>query len=415
MVNDVTGFFSIKIRKILSLILSVVTLGLIAIGCGGPAYQGWSGFAGGDGILYFGTMDGRVLAINTSARSQELSFPIPSEGEWALPVRAPAAPGGMCGPLGCIPTAQPATVYGTPVVAGNLVYVATYAGDNGKVMAINRLAPGYDEEGIPAWNEGEWFYPRSESRFIGSVVGSPVVGEDILYVGTSDGKVYALDAVYGEKKGEEFDTGGKIWTSPAIKDNVVYISNYAHRFFALSSVDGSLIWEIELPAAAASSPAVAGNDVFFGTFDNQLYAVDGTNGDVKWTFGGDNWFWSTPLVKDSVIYAACLDHNIYAIDASTGNELWRFTADDQIVATPVLSDDLLVLASESGTVYMLKADSGELQHDPVSVDTSVMVPVRAPLYAEGNMVYVHASNRCVYCIDVQSGEKVWGFCYSEVE
>jgi len=415
MVNDVTGFFLIKIKKILSLILSVVTLvtlGLIAIGCGGPAYQGWSGFAGDDGVLYFGSMDGRVLAINTSARSQGLPFP--SEGEWILPVRAPAASGGMCGPLGCMPTAQPTTVYGTPVVAGNLVYVATYAGDNGKVMAINRLAPGYDEAGIPAWNEGEWFYPRSESEFIGSVVGGPIVLEDTLYVNTSDGKLYALDAVKGNERWE-FDTGGKIWTDPAMKDNVVYISNYAHKFFALSSVDGSLIWEIELPAAAASSLAVAGSDVFFGTFDNHLYAVDGTNGNVKWTFGGDNWFWATPLVKDGVVYAGCLDHNIYALDVSTSNELWRFTADDRIVSTPVLVDDLLVLASESGTVYMLKADIGKPEHDPVSVDTSVMVPVRAPLYAEGNMVYVHASNRCVYCVDVQSGEKVWGFCYSEVE
>ncbi|MCJ7655855.1 MAG: PQQ-binding-like beta-propeller repeat protein, partial [Dehalococcoidia bacterium] len=164
-----TDLFTIKLRKILSLILSVIALGLIAIGCGGPAYQGWSGFVGHDGILYFGSMDGRVLAINTSARSQGLLFP--SEGEWVLPVKAPAARGGMCGPLGCVPTAQPATVYGTPVVAGNLVYVATYAGDSGKVMAINRLAPGYDKEGIPSWNEGEWFYPRKENKSIGAVVG----------------------------------------------------------------------------------------------------------------------------------------------------------------------------------------------------------------------------------------------------
>jgi outer membrane protein assembly factor BamB len=412
MVNDVTGFFSIKTRNILTLILSVVTLGLIAIGCGGSAYQGWSGFASDEGVLYFGSLDSRVLAISPSARSQGLPFP--SEGEWVLTIPTAGAPGALCGPA-CVPTSPRAGIYATPVVIGDLVCVGIYAGDSGKLMAINRLAPGYTE-GVPLRSKGEWAYP-SGVQSIGAVVGSPVVVEDTLYVGTSEGKVYALDAVYGEstKWRQPFDTEGKIWTSPAIKDNVVYISNYEHRFFALSRIDGSLVWEIELPAAAASSPAVAGNDVFFGTFDNQLYAVDGTNGDVKWMFGGDNWFWSAPVVKDGVVYAGCLDHNIYAIDASTGNELWRFTADDQIVSTPVLVDDLLVLASESGTVYMLKADSGEPEHDPVSVDTSVRVPVRAPLYAEGSMVYVHASNRCVYCVDVQSGEKVWGFCYSEVE
>jgi outer membrane protein assembly factor BamB len=409
MVNDVTGFFAIKIKKILSLILSVIILGLLAIGCGGPAYQGWSGFAGSDGILYFGSMDSRVFAINPSARSQGLPFPSESEGEWVLSVKARAATGGMCGPLGCVPAAQPATVYGTPVVAGNLVYVATYAGDSGKVMAIDRLAPGYDKDGIPAWNKGEWFYPRSESKFIGAVVGSPVVVEDTLYVGSSDGKLYALDEK-GEERWTPFETGNKIWTSPAIKDNIVYISNYAHKFFAISRIDGSLIWEVELPAAAASSPFVAGNDVLFGTFDNQLCAVDGTNGDVKWTFGGGNWFWSTLVVKDGVVYAGCLDHNIYAIDASTGKELWRFTTDDPIASAPVLVDNLLVAVSELGGMYMLESDSGSLVRT-VDIGSSVM----APLYAEENMVYVHARNRCVYCVDVQSGEKVWDFCYSEIK
>ena len=414
MVNDVTGFFTIKIRKILSLILSVITLGLIAIGCGGPAYQGWSGFAGDEGILYFGSMDGRVLAINTSARSQGLPFP--SEGEWVLPVRAPAASGGMCGPLGCMPTAQPTTVYGTPVVAGNLVYVATYAGDNGKVMAINRLAPGYDEQGIPAWNEGEWFYPRSESKFIGSVVGGPIVFEDTLYVGSSDGKLYALDEK-GNERWTPFDTGGKIWTSPAIKDNVVYVSNYERRLFALSSVDGKPVWPspVELLTAVASSPVVYENTIFFGTFDHNLCALNSEDGSEKWRFKGGNWFWSIPVVKDGVVYAGCLDNKIYALSASTGEELWQFTADGPIVSTPVLVDNILVVASESGMVYILKADSGKPEHDPVPVDTSVIVPVKAPLYAEGKMVYVHASNRCVYCVDVQSGEKVWDFCYSEIK
>jgi outer membrane protein assembly factor BamB len=402
----------IKSKNKLSLILSIIALGLIVVGCAGPAYQGWSGFAGHDGILYFGSMDGRVLAIDPLARSQGLAFP--SEKEWVLPVKVRPAPGGMCGPMGCVPAAQPATVYGTPVVAGDLVYVATYAGDSGKVMAINRFAPGYDKDGIPAWNEGEWFYPRKEDKFIGAVVGSPIVAGDVLYVDTSDGKVYALDAVKGDESWE-FDTGGKIWTSPAIKDDVVYVSNYEHKLFALSSVEGSRIWEIELPAAAASSPVVAGDDVFFGTFDNQLYAVDGTNGNVKWNFGGGNWFWAAPVVKDDVVYAGCLDHKVYALKASTGEELWQFTADDQIVATPVLVDNILVVASESGKVCMLKADSGKPEHNPVPVDSSLRVPVRAPLYADGNMVYVHASNRCVYAVDVQSGDVVWKFPYSDIK
>jgi outer membrane protein assembly factor BamB len=404
MMNKVTSFFK---TKRLSLIICLIALSLLVPGCSGPAWEGWSGFAAYDGILYFGTMDGRVLAINTSARSQGLPFP--SEGEWVLPVKGPAASGGMCGPLGCVPTAQPATVYGTPVVAGNLVYVATYVGDSGKVMAINRVAPGYDEEGIPAWNEGEWFYPRKENKFIGAVVGSPIVVEDTLYVGSSDGKLYALDEK-GNERWAPFDTGGKIWTSPAVEDGTVYVGNYERKLFAVSSTDGSLLWEIELPAAVSSSPVISGDSIYFGTFGRNLCAVDISDGSEKWKFEGGNWFWATQVVSDGVVYAGCLDHNIYAIDASTGKELWRFTADDQIVSMPVMVGNFLAAASKSGAMYILEPDSGDLVRS-VSIGYQVM----APLYAEENMVYVHARNRCVYAIDVQSGDKVWEFCYSDIK
>jgi outer membrane protein assembly factor BamB len=402
MVNELTNFFK---TKRLSLILCLIALSLLVPGCSGPAWEGWSGFTAYDGILYFGTMDGRVLAINTSARSQGLPFP--SEGEWVLPVKGPAAPGGMCGPLGCAPTAKPATVYGTPVVAGNLVYVATYVGDSGKVMAINRVAPGYDEEGIPAWNEGEWFYPRKEGKFIGAVVGSPIVVEDTLYVGSSDGKLYALDEK-GNERWAPFDTGGKIWTSPAVSDGVIYVSNYAKKLYAIK--DGKESWHQDYPVAIASSPVIFGDTIYFGAFDHYLYAVSSADGSERWKFEGGNWFWATPIVKDGVVYAGCLDNQVYALDVITGEKLWQFVADAPIVSGPVLSGNLLVAASESGTMYILEPDSGNLVRS-VSIGSQVM----APLYAEENMVYVHARNRCVYAIDVQSGDKVWEFCYSDIK
>jgi len=405
------SFISVKLNKALLVLLAIAVLSLAAFscvapasggGCAGPGAQGWSGFANYDGILYLGSMNGEVLALNPSARSERLIFPSERDGEWVLRLKAPAPAGGMFGVCGCAPAARPVAIYGTPAVAGDLVCVATYVGDGGKVMAINRSAPGYDEEGNPSWKkQGEWVYPRGQDSFIGAVVGSPVVVEDALYVGSSDGKVYALDAVYGDKRWE-FDTGGKIWTSPAVEDGVVYISNYEGRLYALSGQDGSLLWEIELPAAIASSPVVSGDTVFFGTFDHYLYAIDSDDGKEKWRFEGGNWFWATPVVKDNVVYAGCLDHSIYALEASTGRELWRFVADSPIVSTPVLLDSLLVAISDSGEMYVLRADSG-VSERTVSIGYSVM----APLYAEEGMVYVHARDGGVYCIDVQTGVIAW--------
>ncbi len=411
------SFISVKLSKALLVLLPLAVLSLAALscvapasggGCAGPGAQGWSGFANYDGILYLGSMDGEVLALNPSARSERLIFPSERDGEWVLHIKAPAPSGGMCGPLGCAPAARPVAIYGTPAVAGDLVCVATYVGDGGKVMAINRSAPGYDEEGNPSWKkQGEWVYPRGQDSFIGAIVGSPLVVEDTLYVGSSDGKVYALDAVYGDKRWE-FDTGGKIWTSPAVKNGVLYIGNYNDKLYALSNQDGSIVWERQLPASLASSPVVSEDTVFFGTFDRYLFAVDSRNGSDRWRFPrdnpADNWFWATPVVKDNVVYAGCLDHSIYALEANTGRLLWQFVADSPIVSTPVLLDSLLVAISESGEMYVLRADSG-VSERTVSIGYSVM----APLYAEEDMVYVHARDGGVYCIDVQTGVIAWEF------
>jgi len=402
----VANFFR-KNRKIFNLVPGLIILGLLVVGCSGPTYQGWSGFTSSDGVLYFGGIDGNVYAINSTTRSQNIVFP--GENEWIFNIPSTGVSGSVCGPA-CAPASPRASIYATPVVVGDLLCVGTYAGDNGKLIAINRLSPGYTE-GVPLLSRGEWTYP-SGVKSIGAIVGSPVVVDNTLYVGSSDGKLYAIDAAYGEKKWE-FNTGGKIWASPVVKDGIVYIANYDRKLFAVSSADGSQIWQIELPASIASSPAISGDNIFLGAFDNHLYSIDRADGKVKWNFEGGNWFWSTPVVNDSMVYAGCLDHKVYALKISTGEELWPpFTADDQIVAAPVLIGNLLIVASESGTLYRLNADSGKPELDSVPVDASVKVSVKAPLYAEGNTVYIHAGNFCVYGIDIQTGKTVLKFPYS---
>jgi outer membrane protein assembly factor BamB len=410
-----TSFFK-KRTKIFKLIPCFVVLSLLVVGCAGPTFQGWSGFASSDNVLYFGGIDGKLYAISPVPGTQNLKFEVENE-KWPFVIPSSGVPGSICGPA-CAPASPQATIYATPVVVGDIVCVATYtgssAGGNGKLVAINRLAPGYSE-GAPQRSKGEWIYP-SGVQLMGAIVGSPVVVDKTIYVGSSDGKLYAVDTTYGENKWKNpFDTGGKIWTSPVVDGSLIYVSNYERKLFAVSSADGTQAWSTPLVLSAniASSPAVSADSIFVGTFDNHLHCIDKATGKEKWNFEGGNWFWSTPVVKDDVVYAGCLDHKVYALNTTTGKEFWPpFEVDDQVVATPVLVDNLLVLVSESGTVYVLNTDSGKPEYNPIPLDSSLKVPVKAPLYAEGNTVYVHGGNRKVYSVDTQSGKVAQLFSYS---
>ena len=87
------------------LLLAIITLlPLVLVSCGGATQPtgGWSGAAFQAGVVYAGTRDGRVVAINAS--TQELKWQWPDT------------------------TGVRALIYTTPIVDCDLVYVGTYSG-----------------------------------------------------------------------------------------------------------------------------------------------------------------------------------------------------------------------------------------------------------------------------------------------
>lgn len=391
------------LKPVSTVILLVFVLSILALaGCANPEWQGWSGPVYYEGTLFVGSTDGKLLAMSPPARSKNLPFP--AAGEWVFQIPAFGLARPVCGPA-CAPPSPVVNIYATPQVTDDLVYIATYSGESGRILAVNRAAPGY-AEGAPMRSKGEWVYP-SALEPISAIVGSPVLYKGVLFFGSSDGKVYALDATYGEKKWV-YDTGGRIWTSPIIVDSTLYVSNYERRLFALSIHDGTLLWQKEFAASIASSPAVAKGRLFFGTFDHYFYALDAASGDVKWKFKGGNWFWATPVVKEGVVYAGCLDGKVYALKADTdvaeGERLWEFTADAPVIAGPALTANGLVVASRSGKIYLLRIEDGGVIRT-VSIGSQIV----APLCVVEDMVYVHARDRCVYGVDIEQGVVVWKF------
>ena len=376
--------------KRLSLLGFSLSLLLITSGCAVPAAGGWAGAALHGNTIYVASLDGKVLALNTIARNQELPFP--ASGEWVFIPRDAARPPDL---FGCAPPPPPA-IYGTPAVVGDLVYFGTHFG---RVYAVNTSAR-LERRDFPIGVKGEWVYPRQADRSIGSIVGGVVVANNIVYVGSSNG-VYALDAISGDLRWY-FKTKGKIWTTPKVTGGVVYVGDFDGKLYALSAGEGKELWSFQAPAAIASSPTVWENTVIIGSFDRYLYGV--ADGKEKWKLPGGNWFWAKPVVGNGVVYAGNLDGNIYAVKVRTGEKLWQFEADSSIVSSPILIDDFLVTASETGKLYVISANNGKLVRS-VSIGSSVL----APLYGENNIVYVHTKDRFLFAVKVPEGEIVWKF------
>ena len=358
--------------KVALLLVILLLGGLVGFGCvRGTVAKGWSGTTIVDGSLFVGSMEGKLVAMDVSDGSRL----------WVVPLET-SVPGG--GGFGCAPGTGVVAIYGSPAVAGDLVYVGGY---DGKIYAF---AFGK--------NEWEWEYPRRD--VLGPIVGGLVVVQDSVYFGSSNGKIYALEAEgLFEKWDKPFETDDKIWSTPAIDGDTLFIGSFDKKLYALNASDGSLKWEFETTGAIVATPVVSNNTVFIGSFDRYLYAIDAADGSLRWKFMADNWFWATPVVHDGVVYAGNLDGKVYALNAKSGDELVEFDLGSPVSSAPVLAGNLITVATEEGVIYTLNTDNNQ-QRQLVGLEKD---KVYAPLAVSQGIVYVHTDKDALYAVNAQTG------------
>ncbi len=393
----------IRIAKIV-ILLSTVTVLLVSTGCTGVQRNpiGFSGVNNHEGILYIGTTDGRIVAVNPESRVAREEFPS-SDGEWEYMPIVPST-GWSCGS-----SSAPVSIYGTPVVTDGLACIGIY---NGKVLMMNPSARNSNLP-FPQQREEEWSYPRTD-ELIAPIVGSPVVLGDTVYICSSDSMVYALDRRYGDELWKSEPLGDKLWVTPIIRDNVLYVSTFDGHIYSLSTTDGNLLpWSFKSETGFVSSPAIYEDIIIVGSFDRNLCAVRIGEDTPLWKFHAENWFWGTALVDEGIVYAGCLDGKVYALDVLTGDKIWEFNAGNSVVSAPIMADDLLVVASESGDIFIVDKLTGRgksvmgLEGSDEDIVSTTGAIIRSSLcYSEG-IVYVHTQNDALFAIDIEQADISW--------
>jgi outer membrane protein assembly factor BamB len=390
-----------KNKKTLLLVTALVLSLLLLVSCmgSGTVARGWAGVSEIDDTLVFVSMTGNVYSVD-SATGAVRSDPIKM-------VRA--ASGG----LSCIPSCggQQTTaiaMYSSPGVAGDLVY---FGGNDGKVYAYQLVDGKLKEEPL-------WTYPR-QGNLGAAIIGGLVIADGKLFFSTANGTVYALTAAEGYKEWS-YSIGEKIWSAPAVEDDTLYIGSFDKKVYALDSTTGAKKWEFETGGAISATPLVKDGLVFIGSYDRHFYALD-TNGELVWKFPANddatdtprNWFWVKPILHNDVIYAPCLDGKVYVLNALTGSyidtiDLIPDTAniDVAISSSSILINDMMVVAAtrlykNSGS-YIYKIDTANGTRTEL---TRFNEGVNAPLFANGEFVYLHTTRDNFYKVNLLSGEK----------
>ena len=183
---------------------------------------------------------------------------------------------------------------------------------------------------------------RFASRIINrSVVGSPIIVEDSIYVPYRDGRLISINL-----NETEFPLSAKWFT---LKTQL-----YVWALMGHPGLPKGFNWSARLGGTILTTPAVDGDTLFVSTQEGRLMAVDRHTGDRLWVYKTDGKSLSTPTIVDDLILVGDRGGVLHAVDSSTGVERWTLPVAEHSLSTPVVAGGTLYLASKDGTLYAVE-------------------------------------------------------------
>ncbi len=277
-------------------------------------------------------------------------------------------------------------VSSSPAVFNQVVYFTSYDGfcyavDAGNGKEIWKFKTG-GEKKVGA--KGLWTMKPADlymEDLFDFFLSSPVVETDeepTVYFGSSDGNLYALDAIKGGLRWK-FKTDGIIHTSPALYQGTVFFGSWDRYFYAVDSKTGKEKWKfrtkdqplIHLLEGIQASPAVSDSLVFFGARDGFFYALNVKSGSMAWNYSADNsWVLTTAAIRDSTVYFGTSDSYLMtALNARTGEKKWTMKAAGYLYSSPAIAGETAYFGDFTGNMYALDLNSAGKKYQTFSTDS----------------------------------------------
>lgn len=235
----------------------------------------------------------------------------------------------------------------------------------------------------------------------GEILASPVMVDDVIYIGTKSGFLLALEADSGHERWR-FDLGNYIIrSSPAVVDGVVYITG-GYDVYALDAESGQPRWRLPIMLAGPSSPTVVDGMLYVASQEGELYAVDAETGTLAWHYKADGLVFSSPAVASGMIFFASDTGDLYALEVGTGRLRWKAADLGAVHGSPAVGDGAVFVSSLDGRLMAFEVDSGRERWRFTAGGSPT------PAIVDG-VVYAAAGETGLVALDAQSGEPRWTF------
>jgi outer membrane protein assembly factor BamB len=287
---------------------------------------------------------------------------------------------------------------------------------------------------LPTQLSVKWAFPTG-----GAVISSPTVVDGVVYVGSQDKNIYALDAETGTRIWN-FTTGFRVRSSPAVADGKVYTGTDDGNMYCLDAKTGQQLWMASAggvtvyPYAQAvvrstgtaiirSSPAVVDGKVYVGSLDNKTYCFNANNGNVIWSRDTGGPIATSPTIVDNAVYIASStypDGTLFKLDASDGSIIWictiknylvgRSPASPELLASPTVAAGIVAQPANNVYYYFVNATTGVVEWNYTIHESGLYEADTEPLFSSVGYkdgAFYFPSFYFMISINATTHEEIW--------
>ena len=319
-------------------------------------------------------------------------------------------------------------IYSSPIKNKDIIYTTSW---NGNISAFNinsnnliwETNLGWSSSSSPIIVKNNIFVGSSDGLYalekdsgeilwnfkMGAVSSIPVYVNGVVYCGSHDGNIYAINSKNGDLEWT-FETNDEIYGSPVVKNNVLFIGSNDGYMYAINIKDKELKWKFKTDRPIVSSSLIVNKDLYFGSWDGNLYSLETETGKLKWKFTTGWGIDSTPAFFDDTIFVGSEDTNFYAIDAEDGTLKWIFPTNGGIQSSATVYGGFVFFGSSDGKLYAVNALSGDLEwciapdYFIEGIYNYKTKPIISSPLVDRGKVYIGSINGNLYCFDAQTIE-----------
>jgi len=286
----------------------------------------------------------------------------------------------------------------TPAVGGGRAY---FTSDSGRIYAVTL-------SGTQVWTRA-----MGDTNAAVTFPAPPLYVADTLVLGSSSGRLYALDPATGATRWE-YELGAGILGTP----NAAQVSN-DWRVVVLSQPDGVLhcvslasghaVWKSEKTGRCDGSPAVGGGRIVYGNCNADLYAFSVEDGgrQAQIPLGSDCQVAGGVAVLGDRAFSGSRCGRVFCADLDNQRIVWsNAVASGELFGTPAVSADAVVVGAGDGNVLALARDTGELKWKHAAGG-----PVKSAVVA-AEQVVVSAGGKLLL-LSLAAGDELWSAAVSD--